>query len=99
MALSASPHGFTASDLARQVRALSQQRESEYGARRAAYDLKKLRGKKIVRRMIRRADMNRCRKDGERSSRWWFSETKPSHPCSPPHWTYGPRAARRIPER
>jgi hypothetical protein len=51
IALSASPHGFTASELARQVHVLSQQRESEYGARRAAYDLKKLRGKKIVRRI------------------------------------------------
>ena len=30
---------------------LSKQNESEYGARRAAYDLKKLRGKKIVRRI------------------------------------------------
>ena len=51
IALSSSPHGFTASELARQVRVLSQQRESAYGARRAAYDLKKLRGKKIVRRI------------------------------------------------
>ncbi len=51
IALSPSPGGFTASDLANQVRVLSKQSESEYGARRAAYDLKKLRGKKIVRRI------------------------------------------------
>src|SRR5205814_7516011 len=51
IALSPSPGGFTASDLARHVRVLSKQSESEYGARRAAYDLKKLRGKKIVRRI------------------------------------------------
>jgi hypothetical protein len=51
IALSPSPGGFTASDLASQVRGLSKQSESEYGARRAAYDLKKLRGKKIVRRI------------------------------------------------
>lgn len=51
IALSPSPNGFTASDLARQVRALSKQSESAYSARRAAYDLKKLRGKKIVRRV------------------------------------------------
>jgi hypothetical protein len=44
LCLSLSPHGFTASELARQVRVLSNQGESEYGARRAAYDLKKLRG-------------------------------------------------------
>lgn len=49
IALSPSPNGFTASELARQVRVLSKQSPSEYGARRAAYDLKKLRGKKIVR--------------------------------------------------
>jgi hypothetical protein len=43
--------GFTASELARQVRLLSNQTESEYGPRRAAYDLKKLRAKMIVRRI------------------------------------------------
>jgi hypothetical protein len=37
--------------LASRVRALGKQNESEYGPRRAAYDLKKLRGKKIVRRI------------------------------------------------
>jgi hypothetical protein len=51
IALSPSPGGFTASELASQVRALSKQRESEYGPRRAAYDLKKLRGKRILRRI------------------------------------------------
>jgi hypothetical protein len=53
IALSPSPGGFTASQLAGQVQALSKQSESHYGARRAAYDLKKLRGKKIVRRIGR----------------------------------------------
>ena len=43
--------GFTASELARQVRLLSNQSESEYGPRRAAYDLKKLRAKNIVQRI------------------------------------------------
>jgi hypothetical protein len=51
LCLSLSPHGFTASQLARQVCVLSNQGESEYGARRAAYDLKKLRGNEIVRRI------------------------------------------------
>jgi hypothetical protein len=51
IALSPSPGGFTVSELASQVRVLSRQSLSEYGARRAAYDLKKLRGKKIVRRI------------------------------------------------
>src|SRR3989449_3606388 len=53
IALSPSPGGFTASNLAHQVRVLSKQSESEYGPRRAAYDLKKLRGKQIVQRMGR----------------------------------------------
>jgi len=51
LALSASPGGFTASELAEQVRRLSRQSEAEYGPRRAAYDLKKLRGKQIVGRV------------------------------------------------
>ena len=51
IALSPSADGFMASDLAGQVQTLGKQDESEYGARRAAYDLKKLRGKGIVRRI------------------------------------------------
>jgi hypothetical protein len=51
IALSPSPGGFTASELASQVRVLGKQSEAEYGPRRAAYDLKKLRGKKVVRRI------------------------------------------------
>jgi len=51
IALSPSPGGFTASELARQVQTLGNQSASQYGARRAAYDLKKLRGKQIVQRI------------------------------------------------
>ena len=51
IALSPSSDGFTASELANHVRALGKQRASEYSARRAAYDLKKLRGKMIVQRI------------------------------------------------
>ena len=53
VALGESPsgQGFTASELARQVRRLSNQGEFDYGPRRAAYDLKKLRAKNIVRRI------------------------------------------------
>ena len=43
--------GFTASQLANEVRALGKQNASEYSARSAAYDLKKLRGKEIVQRI------------------------------------------------
>jgi hypothetical protein len=48
LALSPSPGGFTASQLAEQVRRLGQHDISQYGPRHAAYDLKKLRGKQIV---------------------------------------------------
>lgn len=51
VALAAAPHGFTTSDLARQVQRLGHQPASAYGPRRAAYDLKKLRGKHLVRRI------------------------------------------------
>jgi hypothetical protein len=51
LGVSPSARGFTASELARQVRLLSNQTESDYGPRRAAYDLKKLRAKNIVRRI------------------------------------------------
>ena len=51
IALSASPGGFTAATLADQVRTLGNQSASAYGPRQAAYDLKKLRGKQIVRRI------------------------------------------------
>ena len=51
IALSPLPGGFTASELASQVRVVSKQSEAEYNPRRAAYDLKKLRGKKVVRRI------------------------------------------------
>ena len=44
IALSPSPNGFTASDIATRVR----HRYAPYGPRHAAYDLKKLRGKHIV---------------------------------------------------
>jgi hypothetical protein len=51
LALSASPAGFTASDLARQVHSMNGLPESEYGTRRAAYDLKKFRAKAMVRKI------------------------------------------------
>jgi hypothetical protein len=46
-----SPAGFTASDLAQKVRKMNGQAEADYGPRRAAYDLKKLRGKGMVRKI------------------------------------------------
>jgi DNA-binding transcriptional ArsR family regulator len=51
LALSTAPTGFTASELAHKVRAISGEPESAYGPRHAAYDLKKLRGKGMVRKI------------------------------------------------
>jgi hypothetical protein len=51
IALSPSPNGFTASDVAARVCTLSKQSPPQYGPRHAGYDLKKLRGKQIVRRI------------------------------------------------
>ena len=51
VALSVSPDGFTASALADRVRASGDKSLSVYGPRQAAYDLKKLRGQQIVRRI------------------------------------------------
>jgi hypothetical protein len=51
LALSASPAGFTASDLALKVRAMNRQTMWDYNSRRATYDLKKLRGKQILRKV------------------------------------------------
>jgi len=46
-----SPPGFTASQLAHQIRAMNGLAEADYGPRRAAYDLKKLRGKGMLGRI------------------------------------------------
>ena len=48
VALATAPSGFSASELAAQVRALSDEQGSPYGPRQAAYDIKKLRGKEVV---------------------------------------------------
>ena len=51
LALAPSPRGFTVSDVARQVQHLGGPAASPYTPRRAAYDLKKLRGKQLVHRI------------------------------------------------
>src|SRR6516162_3257541 len=51
IALSPSPNGFTASEVAAEVRASRKRTPLHYGPRHAAYDLKKLRGKQIIRRI------------------------------------------------
>lgn len=49
LALALAPRGFTASDLAGQVQRLGGPAASSYTARQATYDLKKFRGKQLVR--------------------------------------------------
>jgi hypothetical protein len=51
LAVSASPAGFTASDLAGQIHSMNGQPGSEYEPRRAAYYIKKLRAKGMVRKI------------------------------------------------
>ena len=53
IAFAPSPNGFTASQVAAQVRLLSKLNPLQYSPRHAAYDLKKLRGKHIVQRIGR----------------------------------------------
>jgi hypothetical protein len=52
LACAASPKGFTASETARQIRQ-SGPPGLQYQSRQAAYDLKKLRGKKFIRKIQR----------------------------------------------
>lgn len=48
LALSAAPAGFTVGDLAARARAMAGPAENDYTVRQAAYDLRKLRAKKLV---------------------------------------------------
>ena len=51
LALSTAPTGFTASELAEKVRSMSGEPQSQYGPRRAAYDIKKFRAKEMIRKI------------------------------------------------
>jgi hypothetical protein len=51
LAVAAWPHGFTASHLAAKIQSLNGWSESDYGPRRAAYDLKKFRAKNLARKI------------------------------------------------
>ena len=48
LALACAPRGFTASEIAAKVCSLTGQSLDEYGPTRAAYDLRKLRGKQVI---------------------------------------------------
>jgi hypothetical protein len=62
LALSSTPGGFTASQLACKVQQVSGQPESAYSPRQASYDLKKLRGKQMVQRIGRTRRYESCPK-------------------------------------
>lgn len=53
VALAPDPRGFTATDLAQRVQAQQGPAMADYAPRRAAYDLRKLRGKHVVERITR----------------------------------------------
>jgi hypothetical protein len=53
LALALSPRGFSAADVAQHVRQLAGVKAPRYASRQAAYDLKKLRGHQLVRRVGR----------------------------------------------
>jgi hypothetical protein len=48
IALSAAPEGFSVAEMAARVRSMTGQAETDYTVRQAAYDLRKLRGKRLV---------------------------------------------------
>jgi DNA-binding transcriptional ArsR family regulator len=84
VALSLSPTGFSASELAARVRSLNGQSESEYGPRRAAYDIKKLRGKGLVikRGRSRSSARGPARADGPACP---ARKSDPATDCRKPH--------------
>ncbi|MFQ5677692.1 MAG: hypothetical protein ACE5G1_17520, partial [bacterium] len=51
ISLAPKPYGFTSSELAQAVQARMGGSESDYTPRKAAYDLKKLRGKNLIRKI------------------------------------------------
>jgi hypothetical protein len=51
LSLACGPHGFTAGDVADRVRSTAGMTDSNYDARRAAYDIKKLRGKDFLNKL------------------------------------------------
>jgi hypothetical protein len=53
IALAGQPEGFSAADLTERVRAQKGRSMASYAARKAAYDLRKLRGKSLVERIVK----------------------------------------------
>jgi hypothetical protein len=60
IALAASPHGFTANQLAAQTKRHRPRLRRKYGVRQAAYDLRKLRTKGLVQRVGKTRTLSRA---------------------------------------
>lgn len=71
IALAAAPHGFTAEQLAAQTKRHRPRLRRKYGVRQAAYDLKKLRAKGLVKR-IAKTRRYRVRKSAIKTLAGWF---------------------------
>jgi len=71
IALAASPHGFTAEQLAAQTKRHRPRLRRKYGVRQAAYDLRKLRAKGLVHR-VGKTHRYRVRKPAIRTLVGWF---------------------------
>lgn len=80
IALSPSPNGFTASDVAARVCACGNDPRPRYSPRHAAYDLKKLRGKQIICRI------GRTRRH-QPLARWAPGDRRSGHPAQQSHQT------------
>jgi hypothetical protein len=82
----------------KQMRRLSQQDDSQYGSRRADYDLKKLRGKQIICRLGKTARYETIPQGPEPWQHCSSSATKPLNLCSRlPSSTGGPDHRRTPP--
>ena len=67
VALATSPSGFTAGEFAAKVREVGGEESRAYSSRKASYDLRKLRGKKLIGRMENRTRRYRTIPDGVRT--------------------------------
>jgi len=79
-----SPAGFTASDLAQKVRKMSGQAEADYGPRRAAYGIKKLRAKGMLRKIGTSRRYESVPEGLRAIAALLVLREKSSDPCSPP---------------
>ena len=94
LALSPAPTGFTASELARKVRAMSGEAESAYGPRAPPTISRNCGAKEWFARSGPHAATSQKRAACGQSPRWWSPAKRSSGRCWPP--ATGPVAASRI---